>query len=365
MRKIAAAALVLLALGAYAWADSKVLDGVPTYQAVFGQGAAYSLPATGPGDFGVATITPDALWPVYGVNPLAGVPEYVWWYGCSPTAGGMMVGYWDGMPGRGNLYPGDAGAWGGSGASGTKSMVASTAHIVAGAENGYTYGDWHNSVYYPNHESNPNCLADFMKTVDGGSYAVNITAGLETYCEWDNPATPSNESLPATAIDNDVPYGGGPFSYAMFKAEIDAGRPVQLGATCAETMDDWVGHSIVGYGYQDDMFQIKVPIGVDDALDLTVGGFAVMDTWANGTGSSEWVDWDWNVVPSVIDVSGVEWWPFVEIQGASWVYDDGTLGPYDWMITHGITLDVVPEPATLALMALGVAGALGLRRRRR
>ena len=96
-----------------------------------------------------------------------------------------------------------------------------------------------------------------------------------------------------------------------------------------------------------------------------MGGFAVMDTWSNGTSYSERVDWNEQVFSSVIDGSGVEWWPFIEIQGYSWVYADGTLGPYDWMITHGITLDVVPEPATLAMMAFGVAGALGLRRRRR
>jgi hypothetical protein len=90
-----------------------------------------------------------------------------------------------------------------------------------------------------------------------------------------------------------------------------------------------------------------------------------MDTWSPGTGGSEWVNWDktaW-VLP-VIDPSGVEWWPFIQFAGLSWVSTSG-LGPYDWMVSEGITLDVIiPEPASLALLCLGVMALLGKRRRR-
>jgi hypothetical protein len=130
----------------------------------------------------------------------------------------------------------------------------------------------------------------------------------------------------------------------------------------AETSTQWVGHTVVGYGYRDAMFNVKVPTAGDAQVDMTVGGFAVMDTWANGTGQSEWVDWNWNVMPSVLE-GDVEWWPFVPILGASWIYDDGTPGPYDWMISDAITLYVMPEPATLALLAAGALAVFSRRRR--
>ena len=186
---------------------------------------------------------------------------------------------------------------------------------------------------------------------------------LEAYCEWDNPNTAINESYDATATCIDVAYWETPgqaFSYDDLKAEIDAGRPLMLGVLCNDGTD-WLGHSIVAYGYQDDMFEVKVPVG-GGSVDLLVGGFAVMDTWANGTAFSEWVDWGWDIFSSVIDENGVEWWPFAEFQGSSWVYKGGG-GPYDWMISDAQTLVVVPEPATMALVGLG--GALALLRRRR
>ncbi len=40
-------------------------------------------------------------------NPLSGQPEYLWWYGCSPTSGGMLMGYWAGK-GYNQLLPGVA-----------------------------------------------------------------------------------------------------------------------------------------------------------------------------------------------------------------------------------------------------------------
>ena len=95
---------------------------------------------------------------VLGSNPISGVPTYEWYYGCGPTTGGMLIGTWDGRPGYGNLFDGDASVE----TPATRAMIASDAHIVSGSENGYTYGDWHNSASYPNHEANPDCIADFM-----------------------------------------------------------------------------------------------------------------------------------------------------------------------------------------------------------
>ena len=109
--------------------------------------------------------------------------------------------------------------------------------------------------------------------------------------------------------------------------------------------------------YEDDKFQVKVPQpDPDPDLDLTVGGFAVMDTWSNGTNQSDWFDWSWNTVYPTIDGDGVEWWPFICFRGSSWV------ARYDWMVYDAVTLEVVPEPAALGLLALG--GLVLIRRRR-
>ncbi|MDY6914408.1 MAG: C39 family peptidase [Planctomycetota bacterium] len=297
---------------------------------------------------------------------LSGMPTYQWWYGCAPTAGGMMVGYWDGKAGFGNLYDGDAGVWWGDGSQGTKSMVAGTAHITAGAENVYTHGDWHNSASYPNHESNPDSIADFCKTEDGGTSTGDIASGLKAYVEWDNPATAVNESYQATTAVGRVPSMLGDWTYDALKGEIDAGRPVILTAGTDLYKDGlWVhaGHAVVAYGYQDDMFNLKVKDSSQNEMDVTVGGFALKDTWTSGIDKSDWVGWSYETVQPVIDVDGVEWWPFVEESGFHW---DGTPtedGPWDWSILGSVTLDVIPEPATMCLLALG--GLALLKRKRK
>jgi hypothetical protein len=278
---------------------------------------------------------------------LSGVPEYSWWYGCSPTSGGMMVGYWDGRPGGyGNLFYGDSSTENAD----TRDMIASAAHITAGSENGYAYGDWHNSASYPSHESNPDCVADFMKTVDGGTSYLDIPVGLEAYCEWDDPSTPVNESHEATAQVEDVAYWGTPgqaFDYGDLKAEIDSDRPVIVDLMTYLSDLNWHGHSVVAYGYNDDMFQIKVPSPTGE-VDVTVGGIAVMDTWLNGTNQSDWYDWSYNIVYPVFD-GGHEWWPFVEFQGSSYTYR------FDWMVVDAVTLDVeVPEPLTVLVVGSGL-----------
>ena len=93
-----------------------------------------------------------------------------------------------------------------------------------------------------------------------------------------------------------------------------------------------------------------------DPVDLTVGGFAVMDTWSSGISNSWWLDWSYGYVDPIIDGDGVEWWPFIDILGSSWTNEP------DWMITDAVTLDVVPEPMSLLLFA--VAGLAAARRRR-
>jgi hypothetical protein len=309
------------------------------------------------------SISPDAATRVLGANPITGVPTYEWYYGCGPTAGGMVIGYWDGKPGYGNLFYGDASVQ----TPATDAMIASQAHITAGAENGYTYGDWHNSASYPNHEANPDCIADYMHVVDAGCNYTDVGPGLEAYVEWDNPTTPINESYEATAGLKEDPLFGGSLSYADLKAEIDADRPVILGVH-TYLSPNWWGHAIVAYGYQDDMF---VVFSAGLWANVVVPGVAVKDTWTAGTTyGSEWIlDSDSDGEPdsyyeSYIDGNGVEWWPYYTISdagGYSFSYY------WDWMVGEAITLDImpVPEPATMALLALGAVALLARRKQPR
>ena len=291
----------------------------------------------------------DSTRPIISAELPGDVPGYSWYYGCSPTSGAMLVGYWDSKPGYQNLFDGDASVE----SAATRAMIASQAHITAGAENGYTYGDWQNSPSYLNHQDNPDCIADFMHTVNGGSYSANIASGLEAYVEWDNPATAINESYQATALSIDDPFWGGTFTYSSLQAEIDADRPVLLNVYTYHT-SQWYGHSIACFGYQDDMFTVCPPTGTGN---IVVPGIAVEDTWQNGTDMSEWrIDTNGDNMPdssynSYIDPSGVEWWPYYTDSDARAL---SYASYWDWSVGDAVMLDVVvPEPATILLLTLG------------
>ena len=271
---------------------------------------------------------------------LSGVPEYIWWNGCTPTAAGMMLGYWDQRSGDrywGNIYTGygdsgNASVWWGDGTQGTAKMVASLAHIISGQQNltpPIIGGDWHNSASYPNHAQNPDCIADFLKAENGNTYLDNMASGITSYLAWNDPSTPRNESYQATATQNWTSYYGGSFNYSSFKAEIDANRPVML-----SLFDEVGGHSVPAFGYRDNMFQVKVPGSGGLVYNMTVGGMAIRTTWEESTGFAEWYGWDYSIVTPVIE-GGVEWWPFIPTLGFEWIG-----GMNDWQIHAGMTLDV-------------------------
>ena len=346
----AACAVFVVAVSTAA-ADMNVLAGMPEYRGEPLDPDDPRVVLTEGLDISTIDLTPAEGRAVYANNPLGDVPEYVWWYGCTPTSAGMLMAYWNDQPGRGNLYKkGDAQFWNGDGTSGTRRMVSSQGHIdqSGGHDLAGCAGTTDQS------------LSCFLHTDPsaGGTYWWDIAPGIEGFVEWDDTsAYDMKDAYDATAVMEDVAWWQTPghaFNFQDLKNEIDAGRPMLLDLQTYQ--GDWYGHSVVAYGYQDDMFQVKVPLPGGGQTDLTVGGFAVRDTWANGTGQSDWFDWNYNVVTPIIDGDGVEWWPFVELQGSSWT------ARWDWMIVDGVSLDIVPEPASLALLALG--GAALLRRRR-
>jgi len=258
--------------------------------------------------------------PVLPNMVLPGVPTYSWYYGCAPTSAGMMVGYWDGLPGGGDLFYGDASVE----SQATRDMIASPQHIA--------------DPYCRTHSANS--IADFMRTnLQGYTDYASIGLGLRQYIEWDNPNTPVNEGYEASVVTHTIGLLGGDMTWDLFKGEIEEKRPVMLNVVA---FHDGVvyGHTVVGYGYQEDMFQNAVVHGGQQG-NLTVGGYAVRDTWPARTSQSDWYGWDLLPVTPIIDVNGVEWWPWVEVQGlpgdALWA----------WTVYQGISVEIgIPEPAT-------------------
>jgi hypothetical protein len=262
------------------------------------------------------------------------VPHYNWWYGCTPTAAGSLMAYWDSQPGFENLYkPGDAQIWCGDGTWGTRRMVASQRHID---------GD----------DNPPDSIASFMGTdSSGGTQPVAIAPGLEAFAEWDDTSdydmTDGYEAVAGY-------FGYLDSSFEDIRAEIDAGRPVLMGMARATA-----GHSVVAYGYDDD-----ITFTVWDAKEfqqITAPGFAVMDTWTQGSGahsawySSELIPYGSPDVQEYFDPYGIEWWPYVEFN--AWF-----LGDHDWQVSDFCTFQPVPEPATILFLSFG---SIFLRKRRR
>ena len=202
-----------------------------------------------------------------------------------------------------------------------------------------------------------------MKTMDGSTSSSNIAPGLEAYIEWDGKHDGSTfvtkAAHQATAVNMNV-ASSGTFDYSVFKDEIDANRPVHLGLrTISPSTGEWSGHSVVGHGYDDDLFEVRIPNGTGYD-NVTVGGFAVKDTWSSGTSQSSWYDWDNDVIVSVIDGDSVEWWPFIEHEGESWN------AVWDWQVYRGtmLTVEAIPEPTTITFLAVVAAVLIRLRRRR-
>jgi len=170
---------------------------------------------------------------------LADVPDYYWYHGCSPTAGMMVLGYWDAC-GYANLIPGP------NTPSGTvNDLIASPQHIADHA----LYNGVNDSGYaspYPDKSSlggahASNCLADFMYTSEssaGNTYGLTfvnqIAAGMARYATWKG----------YSFTGNDIWIN--PPQWSDFIREIQFGRPVVLSVDT--NGNNTIDHSVAAIG---------------------------------------------------------------------------------------------------------------------
>jgi len=217
-----------------------------------------------------------------GRNVLEGVPSYEWWYGCVPTAAGMLVGYYDGL-GYDDLIEGDASTQ----TDEVNEAIASSgdgiyectryghqAILVEGTPGtGHIpdyalydgYDDFGEDDPYPDlsevslpgvepHEDD--CIADFLLTsrssvglTMGGTYTGLYGTRLADYFQY--------KGYEATASYSVL----GVFTWNSFVEEINAGRPLVFSVD--SDGDGRSDHGITAIGY--------------DSVNMQ---YAFYDTWA-------------------------------------------------------------------------------------
>ena len=231
------------------------------------------------------------------VNTLTSVPTLDWCYGCSATSAAMIFGYYDthGYPNlytgstNGGVFPQDNTAWG----SGECPLAATHIGYDGRATRGHVEDYW---VAASSSDPDPwitngwtqhtyaDCTGDFMGT--NQSSLGNVDSSTTFYYWQDNTPTydytgaePSHVdgchgmrefafSRGYTVLTNYNQYIAGyngistGFTFANFKAEIDAGYPVMIQVT---------GHTMVGVGYDD-----------------TTQTIYIHDTWDHVTHSMTW-----------------------------------------------------------------------------
>jgi hypothetical protein len=232
------------------------------------------------------------------------VPSYIWYRGCGPTAAGMIIGYWDAHGYPNLITAGDGTNSWTTNQQAVKDMMASPEHI----NDYWGYGDGKDRVPPPAFHDD-NSVADFMGanrgTVlkDGESYENLQYVGMVEYAKY-----------------RGYQYANGFYAYSgglwdIFVAEIDAGRPMEFFVD--PNGDSVATHFVTVIGYDD----------TPGALE-----YAFYDTYDDN------VHWSAFAAKASGQLYG--------IQSGSW------FAP-------------TPEPATLALLALGCAGIAARRARKR
>ncbi len=235
---------------------------------------------------------------------ISGVPAYVWRYGCGPTAGGMVRGYYDGL-GFSDLVPGDAS----SQTDDVDQMIASGGEwgsLMPPGSEGH-YEDYASPEdYYPTMLDDDyitasrtphtdNSLADYMHTsmstysnYYGWSWSSDLAPAFVSYVNQQNSSY--------QASHRGYYWSSGTLTWDVLKNEIDAGRPmVFLVDTNADGATD---HFVTVIGYR----------------ETTRGPeYGMMDTWsenihwesfagiANGVYWGIWGGWGLYIMNADVD----------------------------------------------------------------
>ncbi len=210
----------------------------------------------------------------------------------------MIIGYWD-KHGYPDLYAGNPDVYDAS----TKSLISSAGHIAQAGG--------HNTSGCTGVENSLSC---YMNTdpVTGGSSTSGIVNGLDNY------ATSKGYNFDAQALTNEFSEN---FSFDDYKAEIDAGRPVEI-----LVLKTGAGHAVTGIGYEDN---------AGTANDF----YVLHDTW------------------SLVDQYGAQ--PGGEPSGGKqvgafeyWRWDPYVPNSGEYTVFGGVTFTApgVPEPSTIILL---------------
>ncbi len=315
-------------------------------------------------------------------NPATGVvtlpvPAYDWYFGCSATSGSMIAAYYD-RNGYPNMYTGSTnggvmpmtnsvwGTWVDSNGDtyGQNPLDASRNGLDGRTTRGSINDYW---VYYMSGLQDPfmtngwtehtwgTAIGDYMKT---SQYNYGNDDGSTSFYGWG-----SYYSTPLTCSDmegygvsaNDGTYGrklfyqargytvtdcyaqstdniiSGGFSFAQYKAEIDAGRPVML---------NLAGHTIVGVGYNSSSNTVYL----NDTWDQ-IGGETM--TWGTSYYGMQLESVSIvNLLPATHTISGS-----AGVAGATLSYTDGSpktatadgSGNYTFTVSNGWTGTVTPS----------------------
>ena len=214
------------------------------------------------------------------------VPGYDWAYGCSATSAAMIAGYYDrnGYPNmytgptNGGVMPLDNSSWPtydpGSGPIRHECPLSATHLGVDGRTTrghvddywvSYGTGGPHDPWYSSwTEHTHGDCTGDYMSTNQWDHGIENVDGGTSFVSYETDPGEASCSEILAAGFTNDGTVGfsdfiisrgysvsdcyvrltdneaTGGFSFADYKAEIDAGYPVMIGVT---------GHTMVGVGY--------------------------------------------------------------------------------------------------------------------
>ncbi len=211
-----------------------------------------------------------------GTLTLCNVPAFDWSYGCSATSAAMLAGYYDNTgypnmytgPANGGVCPMDNSGWGSEECPLSATRLGLDGRTIKGHVDDYwiAYGSPAADPFINNwtEHDHGDCTGDYMGTnqslknnEDGATSIYFYIDGTPLY-DYDGQEPSGRDGCHGVKLFMEsrgynvesnysqyiYGYNGNTkgFTFAQYKAEIDAGRPVLI---------HLVGHTMLGYGYND------------------------------------------------------------------------------------------------------------------